>query len=81
MRNKKNTISVTDLASYAADTTAFIKYKKNGISTVQKQIGDDFHNSLHSPQRSNRVIYVLLAIIIVIFIVYNFIVPDNFFIF
>lgn len=61
---KHVSISVTDLSSYAADVTAFIKYKQNGITDQQKNIGNDFHDSLHKSKQSNKgVLYVALGVV------------------
>lgn len=66
MSNRKPRISVTDLASYAADPCEFIKYKKQGLTEKQKQIGDSFHEGLHKKNNfsSKLTILILLAIMV-----------------
>ncbi|MGK2231346.1 MAG: hypothetical protein ACI92O_000504 [Colwellia sp.] len=64
-KTKKKAISVTDLASYVADPEAFVRYKKQGLTSTQIKTGNEFHNSLHSKNHSLGVIHVLLVFIIV----------------
>jgi hypothetical protein len=80
-KTKQTSISVTDLASYVADTPAFIKYKKQGITAEQKKIGNNFHDSLHTSNRTFGITYVLLAFVIIGFIVLNIFLSDSFSIF
>lgn len=70
---KKTTISVTDLASYAADKPAFIKYKKHGLTPEQKKYGDDFHQSIHTKRKKLRGSYVVLVFTIITIAVFGFI--------
>jgi hypothetical protein len=72
-RKHQKTISVTDLASYAADVTDFIIYKKEGLTSQQEHVGTSFHDSLHKSKSNKGVLYVILGVILLGFIIRFFI--------